>query len=379
MVFEYMDHDLTGLMDTPTIRFTESHVKCYMIQLLKGLEYCHSHEVLHRDIKGSNLLIDNNGNLKIADFGLARSYGEQGRKYTNRVITLWYRPPELLLGANEYGPSVDMWSVGCLLAELLTRKPLFPGKDEAEQLDLIFQVMGTPSEQTWPRWRSLPQARMVSDSRVYVPQLEKRFAKLAAQRGVPCTQPMIELLSQMLMLDPAKRISAADALAHKWFQEQPYACRKDELPTHKLSTHEFQAKRRRQASHMTRMGGSRGQNTRERDGRDDRGSRGRDSQGRDGRGPEIHRRGSFGRDRHARSESDRVERFGREHGSHERDGAQFNDRKPDDQKPEVKPRERHKTAGIGYGARAHEGRKADGHERDNMEIENEDDKFGATF
>jgi cyclin-dependent kinase 12/13 len=110
MVFEYMDHDLTGLMDTPSIRFTEAQIKCYMLQLLRGLKYCHDRDVLHRDIKGSNLLIDNNGNLKIADFGLARSYGEVGRKYTNRVITLWYRPPELLLGANEYGPSVDMWS-----------------------------------------------------------------------------------------------------------------------------------------------------------------------------------------------------------------------------------------------------------------------------
>ncbi len=110
MVFEYMDHDLTGLMDTPSVKFTEPQVKNYAHQLLSGLEYCHERDMLHRDIKGSNLLIDNQGNLKIADFGLARYYGEPGRKYTNRVITLWYRPPELLLGANEYGPSVDMWS-----------------------------------------------------------------------------------------------------------------------------------------------------------------------------------------------------------------------------------------------------------------------------
>lgn len=256
MVFEYMDHDLTGLMDTPTVRFSESQVKCYMIQLLRGLEYCHRHEVLHRDIKGSNLLIDNNGNLKIADFGLARPYGEPGRKYTNRVITLWYRPPELLMGANEYGPSVDMWSVGCLLAELLTRKPLFPGKTEAEQLERIFHVIGSPTERTWPKWRSLPQSRMVSDSRIYPPQLERYFKKLAAHHGAASSPAVIDLLTCMLKLDPETRISASEALSHKWFQEKPDACRKDELPKLAESTHEFQAKRRREASHLSRANSS---------------------------------------------------------------------------------------------------------------------------
>lgn len=251
MVFEYMDHDLTGLMDTPTIQFTEAQVKCYMLQLLSGLEYCHRNEVLHRDIKGSNLLIDNDGNLKIADFGLARSYGEQGRKYTNHVITLWYRPPELLLGANEYGPSVDMWSVGCLLAELVTRKPLFPGKDEAEQLDLIFQTMGSPTERTWPEWRSLPQAGVVSETRIYPPMLERHFRKLV-QCEDDCRPAIIDILSRMLMLDPDRRVSAAEALMHEWFQEEPIACRKEELPRQTESTHEFQAKRRRQAWHMRR-------------------------------------------------------------------------------------------------------------------------------
>eukprot|EP00177_Eucheuma_denticulatum_P008604 GFKZ01015661.1.p2 GENE.GFKZ01015661.1~~GFKZ01015661.1.p2 ORF type:complete len:274 (+),score=26.71 GFKZ01015661.1:368-1189(+) len=252
MVFEYMDHDLTGLMDTPSVHFSEAQVKCYMVQLLSGLEYCHQHEVLHRDIKGSNLLIDNNGNLKIADFGLARSFGEPGRRYTNRVITLWYRPPELLLGANEYGPSVDMWSVGCLLAELMTRKPLFPGKEETEQLDLIFQVVGSPTESTWPHWRKLPQARMISESRAYPAQLQSFFRKMAAHQGTTATASVVDLLTQMLKLDPSKRISASDALSHRWFQEEPYACRKDELPKHAESTHEFQAKRRRQASSLSR-------------------------------------------------------------------------------------------------------------------------------
>ncbi|XP_042971417.1 cyclin-dependent kinase C-2-like isoform X2 [Carya illinoinensis] len=131
MVFEYMDHDLTGLADRPGLRFTVPQIKCYMKQLLTGLHYCHVNQVLHRDIKGSNLLIDNEGNLKLADFGLARSFStDHTGNLTNRVITLWYRPPELLLGATKYGPAVDMWSVGCIFAELLNGKPILPGKNE---------------------------------------------------------------------------------------------------------------------------------------------------------------------------------------------------------------------------------------------------------
>ncbi|XP_075474287.1 cyclin-dependent kinase C-1-like isoform X3 [Primulina tabacum] len=131
MVFEYMDHDLTGLADRPGLRFSIEQIKCYMKQLLTGLHYCHVNQVLHRDIKGSNLLIDNQGNLKLADFGLARLFSnDHNANLTNRVITLWYRPPELLLGATKYGPSVDMWSVGCIFAELLHGKPILPGKNE---------------------------------------------------------------------------------------------------------------------------------------------------------------------------------------------------------------------------------------------------------
>nr|GEZ59453.1 cyclin-dependent kinase C-1-like [Tanacetum cinerariifolium] len=131
MVFEYMDHDLTGLADRPGMQFSIPQIKCYMRQLLTGLHYCHVNQVLHRDIKGSNLLIDNEGNLKLADFGLARTYSSDHKgNLTNRVITLWYRPPELLLGATKYGPTVDMWSVGCIFAELLFGKPILTGKNE---------------------------------------------------------------------------------------------------------------------------------------------------------------------------------------------------------------------------------------------------------
>lgn len=242
MVFEYMDHDLTGLMDTPSIQFTEDQIKCYMLQLLRGLKYCHDRDVLHRDIKGSNLLIDNNGNLKIADFGLARSFGEAGRKYTNRVITLWYRPPELLLGANEYGSSVDMWSVGCLIAELLTRKPLFPGKDEAEQIDFIFQMLGSPNERVWPGWRDLPQSRLIPEGTRYPVRLAQHLRKSNMVRS-----EAVDLIEKLLAMDPSKRLTAGEALDHEWFRVEPEACSKSELPRFSQSTHEFQAKRRRQS------------------------------------------------------------------------------------------------------------------------------------
>lgn len=140
MVFDYMDHDLAGLSDRPGLRFSIPQVKCYMKQLLTGLHYCHVNQVLHRDIKGANLLINNEGILKLADFGLARSFSsDHNGNLTNRVITLWYRPPELLLGATKYGPAVDMWSVGCIFAELLYGKPILNGNNEVRYV--IFSMV----------------------------------------------------------------------------------------------------------------------------------------------------------------------------------------------------------------------------------------------
>lgn len=236
MVFEYVDHDLTGLMDTASIRFTEAQVKTYTKQLLSGLWYCHEREVLHRDIKGSNLLVDNRGNLKIADFGLARTFNDNLKRYTNRVITLWYRSPELLLGAEEYGPEVDMWSVGCLLVELLSKRPLFPGKDEPEQLDLIFRTIGHPTEDTWPGWQKLSLANMVKLDPFRLPRLRQTLSRLSPGA--------LDLIEKLLQLDPVKRPTAAQALDHDWFWSEPYPTPKDELPKYR-DTHEFQAKQRR--------------------------------------------------------------------------------------------------------------------------------------
>ncbi|KAK8462409.1 hypothetical protein SEVIR_1G201800v4 [Setaria viridis] len=141
LVFEYMEHDLAGLAALSGQRFTEPQVKCFMAQILEGLRHCHARGVLHRDIKGSNLLIGDDGTLRIADFGLATFFDPgKTQPMTSRVVTLWYRPPELLLGATEYGVAVDLWSTGCILAELLAGKPIMPGQTEIEQLHKIFKL-----------------------------------------------------------------------------------------------------------------------------------------------------------------------------------------------------------------------------------------------
>jgi len=239
MVMEFSDHDLTGLTDAGT-RFTTPQIKCYMKQLLEGLAYCHKNRVLHRDIKGSNLLINNEGQLKLADFGLARPFDDTGRQLTNRVITLWYRPPELLLGSQNYGPAVDMWSVGCIFAELLTRKPILPGRNEFEQIDLIFKTFGTPTEQTWPGLTKLHYYQMVvaqCGSKPYPDRFSEKFGMLDKRAQ--------ELLKSLLAMDPSKRTTAKAALDHDYFWEAPFPSKPEELPKYPQS-HEFTAKKRRQ-------------------------------------------------------------------------------------------------------------------------------------
>jgi len=155
LIFEYMEHDLNGLIDKK-VSLDVSQIKCVMKQLLEALVYLHSNNIMHRDIKGANVLMNNKGEVKLADFGLARLPDTRSAPhYTNRVATLWYRAPELLLGSNNYTTAIDMWSLGCLFFELLTLRPLFPGDREGKIIDLICQTCGTPSEETWPGISSL--------------------------------------------------------------------------------------------------------------------------------------------------------------------------------------------------------------------------------
>ncbi|XP_010694981.2 probable serine/threonine-protein kinase At1g54610 isoform X1 [Beta vulgaris subsp. vulgaris] len=248
LVFEYMEHDLAGLASHPAVKFTEPQVKCYMQQLLCGLDHCHSRGVLHRDIKGSNLLIDNNGILKIADFGLASFYEpRQSQPLTSRVVTLWYRPPELLLGATYYGAAVDLWSTGCILAELYAGKPIMPGRTEVEQLHKIFKLCGSPSEEYW-RKSKLPHATIFKPQQPYIRRVAETFKDFPA--------PALGLLETLLSIDPADRGSASSALKNEFFATKPLPCDPSSLPKYPPSK-EFDAKMRDEEARRQGAGGSR--------------------------------------------------------------------------------------------------------------------------
>ncbi|KAK9269822.1 hypothetical protein L1049_025395 [Liquidambar formosana] len=235
LVFEYMEHDLAGLAATPGIKFTESQIKCYMQQLLCGLEHCHSRGVLHRDIKGSNLLIDNNGVLKIGDFGLATFFEpDQKQPLTSRVVTLWYRAPELLLGSTEYGVAVDLWSTGCVLAQLFSGKPIMPGRTEVEQMHKIFKLCGSPSEEYW-RKSKLPHATS------FKPQHPYRRCVVETYKDFPSSA--LALIDVLLAMEPEDRGSAASALKSEFFTTKPLPCNPSSLPKYPPSK-EFDAKLR---------------------------------------------------------------------------------------------------------------------------------------
>ncbi|KAN0059700.1 kinase subunit of RNA polymerase II carboxy-terminal domain kinase I [Thecaphora frezii] len=294
MVFEYMEHDLNGILAHPQIRFSPAHLKSLSGQLLKGLAYLHRKSVLHRDLKGSNILINNQGLLKLADFGLARFYFKRRRgDYTNRVVTLWYRPPELLFGATQYGPEVDMWGAGCIFLELFTRRPAFQGNTEVNQLQVISDVLGPFTPARWPEARKLPWYELVKPvprigssegeavenggtnginanvaqrtisrqnggrdtpqphggkREAEVQRLEGRIFEEAFGSAMPASA--LEVVCGLLSYDPERRMSANDALTMDYFSEAPRA----EMPAGLLSGiegewHEYESRQaRRKAS-----------------------------------------------------------------------------------------------------------------------------------
>ncbi|XVE92199.1 hypothetical protein REPUB_Repub01dG0076500 [Reevesia pubescens] len=230
MVMEYMEHDLKGLMETMKQPFSQSEVKCLMLQLLEGVKYLHDNWVLHRDLKTSNLLLNNQGELKICDFGLARQYGSPLKPYTHLVVTLWYRAPELLLGARQYSTAIDMWSLGCIMAELLSKEPLFNGKTEFDQLDKIFRILGTPNETIWPGFSKLPGVKVNFVKHQYN-LLRKKFPATSFTGTPVLSDAGFDLLNKLLTYDPVKRITAEAALNHEWFREVPLPKTKAFMPT----------------------------------------------------------------------------------------------------------------------------------------------------
>lgn len=241
LVFEYMEHDLSGLLMVG-VTFSENNIAHIMHQLLEGLSYCHRNNFLHRDIKCSNILVSNDGQVKLADFGLARLCSSTIRPYTNKVITLWYRPPELLLGEEHYGKPVDVWSSGCILGELFTKEAMFPGRTELLQLDKIFAVCGSPTVGTWPDVHELRDYPSYRSKKTHSRRLRTDYAKLPALA--------LDLLDNMLLLDPKKRLSADEALDHEWFKSvtlEP-AILPRERDWHEMSAKD-EKKRQRAAEH----------------------------------------------------------------------------------------------------------------------------------
>ena len=212
LVFEHLDLDLKKYMDTCSeITSHPDVIKFYLYQLLSGIAFCHKHRILHRDLKPQNLLVDYDTHvLKLADFGLARTFGVPVRMFTHEVVTLWYRAPEILLGSHTYSTPVDVWSIGCIFAEMVRKQPLFPGDSEIDELYRIFRWLGTPNEEMWPGVERLRNYKTI------FPQWSPR----PLAEAVPSLCPAgLDLLSKMLCYEPASRISAKTALAHPYFAD----------------------------------------------------------------------------------------------------------------------------------------------------------------
>ncbi|GAA5936569.1 uncharacterized protein JCM15063_001924 [Sporobolomyces koalae] len=247
MVFPYMDHDLAGLLENPQVKLDIGEIKQYSKQLLEGTAYLHRNGILHRDMKAANLLINNQGTLMIADFGLARSMEpvEAGRDYTSCVVTRWYRPPELLLGERKYHYPVDMWGVGCILLEMFERRPVFPGNSDLHQAQLIFRACGGPTDESMPGWRSLPGVEGIDKAQQ---QWEQGPRRIRADASRYDTAEFADLIDRILTLDPKRRLTASKALDHDWFWSEPFPTEPSRMREF-MSSHEYDRRKIKEAQH----------------------------------------------------------------------------------------------------------------------------------
>ncbi|KAF5375950.1 hypothetical protein D9615_008215 [Tricholomella constricta] len=228
LVFEYCEQDLKKYMDSHGDRgaLDPVTVRSFMYQLLKGTAFCHDNQILHRDLKPQNLLINRKGELKVGDFGLARAFGVPVNTFSNEVVTLWYRAPDVLMGSRTYSTSIDMWSCGCIFAEMISGTPLFRGRDNQDQLLHIMRIIGTPTDAQFQK--------MAKDS----PELQlkqfQRYPKMPLQQVLPkASREAIDLLELLIKFDPLERISAHEALAHPYFtnpNSAPYGAPPGAMP-----------------------------------------------------------------------------------------------------------------------------------------------------
>lgn len=223
MVMEFMEFDLKEGIERFSGALAQGELKGILHQIVSGMQHMHSKWLLHRDMKTSNILVHRSGRVCLCDFGLARSYQEPPQELTVLVVTLWYRSPELLFGESRYGPPVDMWSIGCILGELICKDAILQGQGELDQIDKIFELLGVPTEENWPLFKKLPNAGMFrwNKDKEDENKLLKRFpvnAPLSSSQAFLDSNGF-DLLAKMLTLDPKKRITADEALKHPFFHE----------------------------------------------------------------------------------------------------------------------------------------------------------------
>ena len=249
LVMEFLEHDLRTLQEDMQEPFMPSEIKTLMIQLTSAVEYLHDNWILHRDLKTSNILMSNRGEIKIADFGMARYFSSPAPPMTQLVVTLWYRAPELLLGAEKYDQAIDMWSVGCVFGELLMKEPLLQAKNEVGQLSKIFGLCGTPTEENWPGFRRFPNARALR-----LPRSQPNTGGVIRAKFPFLTSAGTSLLSSLLALNPSDRPSANAVLSHPYFQENPRPKSTAMFPT--FPSKAGQEKKRRLVSPSAPKGGA---------------------------------------------------------------------------------------------------------------------------
>ncbi|PVV03785.1 hypothetical protein BB560_001720 [Smittium megazygosporum] len=220
LVIEYLETDLELLIKDKNLVFISADIKSWMFMMLKGLDHCHQSWIIHRDMKPNNLLVAADGTLRIADFGLARDYGDASLPMTSQTVTRWYRAPELIFGAKYYSAAIDMWAVGCIFAELMLRTPYLPGDTDIDQLQIIVKALGTPTEEDWPGLTKLPN---------YI-ELKPYPKVVFSDLFTAADANALDLLSKLLTFDPSKRITSRQALLHPYFSSLPRPTLPENLP-----------------------------------------------------------------------------------------------------------------------------------------------------